>query len=93
MDMDVLEYIEYYLTCAISLYIYEQESGVSENAVSGHIQFMQPGRDACFECAPPLIVVCMHVLHCPEILVNTSFNCVCLYSCKLLQTADCDVCF
>jgi ubiquitin-like modifier-activating enzyme 5 len=32
------------------------ESGVSENAVSGHIQFLLPGRTACFECAPPLIV-------------------------------------
>ena len=32
------------------------ESGVSENAVSGHIQHMVPGRTACFECAPPLIV-------------------------------------
>eukprot|EP00042_Codosiga_hollandica_P051906 m.647771 g.647771 ORF g.647771 m.647771 type:complete len:100 (+) comp58378_c0_seq3:3371-3670(+) len=25
------------------------ESGVSENAVSGHIQFLEPGRSACFE--------------------------------------------
>jgi len=32
------------------------ESGVSENAVSGHIQFVKPGETACFECAPPLIV-------------------------------------
>eukprot|EP00040_Diaphanoeca_grandis_P024481 m.134565 g.134565 ORF g.134565 m.134565 type:complete len:392 (-) comp29745_c0_seq1:338-1513(-) len=32
------------------------ESGVSENAVSGHIQFIEPGTSACFECAPPLIV-------------------------------------
>jgi len=32
------------------------ESGVSENAVSGHIQMIMPGRDACFECAPPAIV-------------------------------------
>ncbi|XP_033209862.1 ubiquitin-like modifier-activating enzyme 5 [Belonocnema kinseyi] len=32
------------------------ESGVSENAVSGHIQFIIPGETACFECAPPLIV-------------------------------------
>ena len=32
------------------------ESGVSENAVSGHIQFVEPGRTACFQCAPPLIV-------------------------------------
>lgn len=32
------------------------ESGVSEDAVSGHIQFMLPGRTACFECLPPLVV-------------------------------------
>jgi ubiquitin-like modifier-activating enzyme 5 len=32
------------------------ESGVSENAVSGHIQFIKPGELACFGCAPPLVV-------------------------------------
>ncbi|XP_052814608.1 ubiquitin-like modifier-activating enzyme 5 [Mya arenaria] len=32
------------------------ESGVSENAVSGHIQFVIPGETACFGCAPPLVV-------------------------------------
>eukprot|EP00933_Yihiella_yeosuensis_P070755 TRINITY_DN78918_c0_g1_i1.p1 TRINITY_DN78918_c0_g1~~TRINITY_DN78918_c0_g1_i1.p1 ORF type:complete len:424 (-),score=88.68 TRINITY_DN78918_c0_g1_i1:55-1326(-) len=32
------------------------ESGVSENAVSGHIQTMIPGKYACFECAPPGVV-------------------------------------
>ncbi|XP_028034113.1 ubiquitin-like modifier-activating enzyme 5 [Bombyx mandarina] len=32
------------------------ESGVSENAVSGHIQFISPGESACFACAPPLVV-------------------------------------
>ncbi|ESN91313.1 hypothetical protein HELRODRAFT_108304 [Helobdella robusta] len=32
------------------------ESGVSENAVSGHIQFIIPGETSCFACAPPLIV-------------------------------------
>jgi len=32
------------------------ESGVSENAVSGHIQTCIPGRYACFECAPPMVV-------------------------------------
>lgn len=32
------------------------ESGVSENAVSGHIQLLHPGRTACFACAPPLVV-------------------------------------
>lgn len=33
------------------------ESGVSENAVSGHIQLLKPGETACFACAPPLVVV------------------------------------
>ncbi|KAM6978087.1 ubiquitin-like modifier-activating enzyme 5 [Aplochiton taeniatus] len=32
------------------------ESGVSENAVSGHIQLIIPGATACFACAPPLVV-------------------------------------
>lgn len=32
------------------------ESGVSENAVSGHIQLLKPGELACFACAPPLVV-------------------------------------
>ena len=32
------------------------ESGVSEDAVSGHIQTMLPGRTACFQCVPPLVV-------------------------------------
>ncbi len=32
------------------------ESGVSENAVSGHIQYVSPGETACFGCAPPLVV-------------------------------------
>mmetsp|Transcript_10293 Transcript_10293/g.20747 ORF Transcript_10293/g.20747 Transcript_10293/m.20747 type:complete len:458 (-) Transcript_10293:344-1717(-) len=32
------------------------ESGVSEDAVSGHIQLMKPGVLACFACAPPLVV-------------------------------------
>lgn len=32
------------------------ESGVSENAMSGHIQQLVPGEFACFACAPPLVV-------------------------------------
>merc|ERR1719198_1274754 len=32
------------------------ESGVSENAVSGHIQLLVPGELACFQCAPPMVV-------------------------------------
>lgn len=33
------------------------ESGVSESAVSGHIQTIIPGESACFECAAPTMVV------------------------------------
>ena len=32
------------------------ESGVSEDAVSGHIQVVAPGKTACFACVPPLVV-------------------------------------
>ena len=32
------------------------ESGVAENAVSGHTQLMLPGVTPCYECAPPLVV-------------------------------------
>jgi len=32
------------------------ESGVSENAISGHIQLIKPGESACFACAPPLVI-------------------------------------
>jgi ubiquitin-like modifier-activating enzyme 5 len=32
------------------------ESGVAENAVSGHIQLMLPGCTPCYECCPPLVV-------------------------------------
>eukprot|EP00879_Flechtneria_rotunda_P032009 GHRR01035153.1.p1 GENE.GHRR01035153.1~~GHRR01035153.1.p1 ORF type:complete len:324 (+),score=130.99 GHRR01035153.1:604-1575(+) len=32
------------------------ESGVSEDAVSGHIQTILPGQTACFQCVPPLVV-------------------------------------
>ncbi len=32
------------------------ESGVSEDAVSGHIQVVHPGKTACFACVPPLVV-------------------------------------
>lgn len=33
------------------------ESGVSENAMSAHIQLMIPGETACFACAVPIAVV------------------------------------
>lgn len=33
------------------------ESGVSENAVSGHIQFLLPGRTACFEVSQSLLLM------------------------------------
>lgn len=31
-------------------------AGVSEDAVSGHIQLLIPGETACFACAPPLVL-------------------------------------
>lgn len=31
------------------------QAGVSEDAVSGHIQLLIPGETACFACAPPLV--------------------------------------
>lgn len=31
------------------------ESGISENAISGHIQLIIPGITACYTCAPPLL--------------------------------------
>ena len=35
-------------------------TGVSEDAVSGHIQLLVPGETACFACVPPL--VCFHFI-------------------------------
>lgn len=32
------------------------ESGVAENAMSGHIQLLLPGVTPCYECCPPLVV-------------------------------------
>jgi len=32
------------------------ETGVSESAISGHVQLMLPGRSACFACMPPQLV-------------------------------------
>jgi ubiquitin-like modifier-activating enzyme 5 len=42
--------------CCLELNKVWFESGVSETAMSGHVQFMEPGTSACFECAPPLVV-------------------------------------
>jgi ubiquitin-like modifier-activating enzyme 5 len=42
------------------------ESGVSENAVSGHIQLIRPGETACFavssvsQCVHVCVCVCVH---------------------------------
>lgn len=41
---------------ALELGLVWMESGVSEDAVSGHIQLLRPGVDACFQCVPPLVV-------------------------------------
>jgi len=43
-------------TACNELNISWMESGVSEDAVSGHIQVMLPGKTACYQCAPPLVV-------------------------------------
>ena len=32
------------------------DAGVAENAMSGHIQTLVPGRTACFQCTPPLVL-------------------------------------
>jgi ubiquitin-like modifier-activating enzyme 5 len=41
---------------ALELDLPWMEAGVSENAMSGHIQTLLPGRTACFMCCPPVIV-------------------------------------
>lgn len=42
--------------CCLEMNQVWMESGVSEDAVSGHVQTMKPGATACFACNPPLIV-------------------------------------
>ena len=41
------------------------ESGVSENAVSGHIQLIRPGETACFAVSGVCVTVCtlMCIVH------------------------------
>lgn len=36
------------------------ESGVSENAVSGHIQFIKPGKTACFAVSILVVPFCFY---------------------------------
>ena len=38
------------------------ESGVSENAVSGHIQLIKPGETSCFEVNLIIIMILISVL-------------------------------
>lgn len=40
--------------CELNLEYYE--SGVSESAISAHIQRVIPGKTACFQCVPPYII-------------------------------------
>ena len=41
------------------------ESGVSENAVSGHIQLVKPGQTACFAvCLSVQLSVCLYIAIC-----------------------------
>lgn len=35
--------------------------GVSEDAVSGHIQLLIPGETACFACVPPLVCLVIEI--------------------------------
>lgn len=52
--------------------------GVSEDAVSGHIQLLIPGETACFACAPPLVgpLICLAKLYFLELacLFNVKTN-------------------
>lgn len=43
------------------------ESGVSENAVSGHIQLIKPGESACF-------AVCSALLNCCFVFLSATGN-------------------
>ncbi|KAF1743182.1 hypothetical protein MXB_1790 [Myxobolus squamalis] len=47
--------LKYFIACN-ELKVVWFESGVSEDAVSGHIQLIHPGRTACYACIPPLLV-------------------------------------
>lgn len=46
------------------------ESGVSENAVSGHIQFLIPGETACFA-----VRMCSWIKFLTSLLLGKSFQC------------------
>ena len=55
------------------------ESGVSENAVSGHIQFISPGRTACFEVCTVVCVrgrLCVRMLRCASPPLSLQSACV-----------------
>eukprot|EP00918_Siedleckia_nematoides_P087272 GHVU01191977.1.p3 GENE.GHVU01191977.1~~GHVU01191977.1.p3 ORF type:complete len:150 (+),score=30.44 GHVU01191977.1:2623-3072(+) len=43
-------------SCCNELNLVWMESGVSEDALDGHIQTMLPGVSACFQCSPPFVV-------------------------------------
>ena len=46
------------------------ESGVSEDAVSGHIQLLIPGETACFACAPPLVWLLYEFVYDSQLMIN-----------------------
>lgn len=53
------------------------ESGVSENAVSGHIQLIKPGQTACFAVSrdhapPPILKIFSRPIQCAPPLVVAS---------------------
>lgn len=49
------------------------ESGVAENAVSGHIQFISPGETACFAVLHQFISCNIIIILC-TLLVRTTFS-------------------
>jgi hypothetical protein len=47
------------------------QTGVSEDAVSGHIQLLIPGETACFACAPPLVSLFLFEIgYCSQLTVE-----------------------
>ncbi|CAI9771680.1 unnamed protein product [Fraxinus pennsylvanica] len=50
------------------------ESGVSENAVSGHIQLLIPSETACFACAPPLIYILLYKEFALALKINSVYS-------------------
>lgn len=52
-------YVDPYLQACNELGQHWMESGVSENAVSGHIQLIKPGESACFAVSTASLISCL----------------------------------